>query len=73
MRSGTCDSTVIENVDFLRGHRICQTMRDHDNGLGPSEFTDGPHDIFFRLHIYIACGLVEDVDRRIVEDCAGEG
>ena len=73
MRSGACDNPVIENIDSLCRHRICQTMRDHDNGLGPSEFTDGAHDIFFGLHIYIACGLVEDVDRRIVEDRAAEG
>ena len=64
---------MIENIDSLCRHCICQTMRDHDYRFCSGEFADGAHDVLFGLRIYIACGLVEDVDRRVVENRAGEG
>ena len=64
---------VVEHVDALGVHDVCQAVTDEKHGVRARQPAHGGHDGLLALHVNVACGLVEDVDGRVMQDGAGKG
>ena len=67
------DAALVQHIDAIAVHHICQTVRDEDDRLLACKAVDGGHDIVLALGIHIGSGLVKQVNGRIVQQRSCHG
>ena len=73
VRAGFGHPTVVEHHHLVGGHGVRHAVRDHDHGGGLRQFADRVQDHGLALGVHAAGGLVEDIDRCVAQQRAGDG
>ena len=67
-RNGAC----VQHIDAVRLRYIRQTMRDQNDGSGLRQLMNQCHYLILALHIDVGCSLVEEINRRIMQQSSRE-
>src|SRR5690606_1474720 len=70
MRAALDDAAVLEYQDLVGAEYGRQAVRDRERGASLREFADRGIHLAFRFDVEIRGCLVEDQDRRILQQCA---
>ena len=73
MRAVGDDSSIVEDEDSLGAADGAEAVGDDDGGLAGEKFVEGLLDLLFALGVEGGGGFVEDQDRSVAEEGAGEG
>src|SRR6202521_1722191 len=69
--AGLDDAAVLDHADLLRRDHRLQAVGDDERGAGGAQVVERPLHLAFRFGIKRRGGLVEEQDRRVLEEGAG--
>lgn len=65
--------SALQHIDAVAVRHVGQPVGDEDHRLGPRQPVDLGHDVVFALHVDVGGGLVEDVERAVMQQRPGQG
>src|SRR5580704_3604997 len=71
MRAALANLPFFQHEDFIGSADCCQTMRDDEGGAADHQIGESFLYVHFRFGIEFRSGFVEDEDRRVLQDGAG--
>ena len=72
-RALLCHAAVLEHHDLVRAHDGAHAVGNHDDGLAGEQARERLLDLRLVLHVQARGGLVQEHDRRVLEQGAGDG